>query len=321
MSASSAAERRSNEVDAALEEVLGGLARRPKSLPCKLFYDARGSELFERICELDEYYLTRTELEILREHVGEMAAALGPRVVLVEYGSGASIKTRLLLDALEAPRAYVPIDISHSALMASAAALARAYRDLVVQPICADYTRPVELPPLPGEPAHVAAFFPGSTIGNFEPAAAVEFLRRVRLLCRPGGKLLIGADLKKDRATLEAAYDDARGVTAEFNLNILRVLNREYAAQFSLDAFAHRALWNEAAGRVEMHLVSRCAQRVRVGPVNVRFDAGEHVVTEHCYKYDLEQFRGLAARAGFRVERVWTDSLRRFSVQLLVATP
>ncbi|HEV8246565.1 MAG TPA: L-histidine N(alpha)-methyltransferase [Polyangiaceae bacterium] len=296
-------------------EVLHGLSRKPKHLPCKLFYDAAGSRLFERICELDEYYLTRTELGILQRHVGEMAQAIGPRAVIVEFGSGASVKTRLLLDALENPKAYVPIDISHSFLLESAAALRAAYPALEVRPVSADYTQPLELPIGQGE-TPIAAFFPGSTIGNFDPPDAVEFLRRIRSHCGRGGKLLIGVDLRKDRATLEAAYDDRAGVTAEFNRNILRVLNREHDARFPVEEFAHRAVWNERAGRVEMHLVSTRAQDVPVDSVVVHFDAGERIVTEHCYKYDLDQFRGLSHKAGFEVTRVWTDPEQRFSVQL-----
>jgi L-histidine Nalpha-methyltransferase len=299
-------------------EVLHGLQQTPKKLPCKLFYDARGSELFERICELEEYYLTRTELGILLAHVGEMADALGPEVTLIEFGSGASMKTRLLLDALIAPRVYVPIDISSTALFSSARALTKAYPELAVRPVCGDYTEPLDLP-VSVVPGSVAAFFPGSTIGNFEPPAAIEFLRGIRSHCGPSGKLLIGVDLPKDREVLEAAYDDREGVTAQFNLNILRVMNRDFGAHFALENFAHRALWNERAGRVEMHLVSTRRQSVQVDSMVVHFDVNEHIVTEYCYKYGLDQFRDLARKSGYDVARVWTDPQRRFSVQLLVA--
>ncbi|HMA95799.1 MAG TPA: L-histidine N(alpha)-methyltransferase [Polyangiaceae bacterium] len=299
-----------------LREVLHGLAQTPKRLPCKLFYDARGSELFERICELPEYYPTRTELGILSANIESITRALGPKLALLEYGSGASVKTRLLLDRLESPRTYVPIEISRSALESSAHALAAAYPRLMIEPLCADYTKPLKLPEVV-QTQRRAAFFPGSTIGNFEPDASVEFMRRVRGHCGPRGKLLIGVDLKKDPSILEAAYDDAQGVTAAFNLNILRVLNRECRAHFPLEAFTHRAIWNERASRIEMHLLSRRRQRVQLDGAAIHFEAGEPIVTEHCYKYELGQFRELAERSGFRVERVWTDPELRFSVQLL----
>jgi dimethylhistidine N-methyltransferase len=304
--------------NAILGEVLHGLAQTPKRLPCKLFYDALGSRLFERICDLKEYYLTRTELGILHRHAADMAAAAGPECVLVEFGSGASVKTRVLLDVLERPKAYVPIDISRSALEASVLALRSAYPSLDVSPVCADYLQELELPAR-GPCGRTLVFFPGSTIGNFDPPEAVAFLRRVRELCAPSGLLLIGVDLKKDRATLEAAYDDRAGVTAEFNRNILRVVNRECRAGFALESFAHRAVYDERAGRIEMHLVSRLRQTVEVGDRRVAFEAGEHIVTEHCYKYDLDQFRGLARKGGFEPRRDWTDAKGRFSVQLLGA--
>ena len=302
--------------DVVLREVLAGLSGRPKRLPCKLFYDELGSRLFERICELDEYYLTRTELGILRDRVPEVARALGAGCRVVEFGSGASVKTRLLLDALERPAAYVPIDIARAALMESAAALTRDYPGLDVRPVCADYTREVELPAVPGD-QRTLGFFPGSTIGNFEPQEAVTFLGRVRAHCGRGGMLLIGADLKKERRKLEAAYDDCAGVTAEFNKNILRVLNREHRARFSLETFRHRARYDERHGRVEMHLVSTVRQRVTVGPELVSFEAGEVVVTEHCYKYDLDQLKGLARKSGFEPMSIWTDERSLFAVALL----
>jgi dimethylhistidine N-methyltransferase len=304
------------EVDVVRREVLSGLRARPKRLPCKLFYDEVGSRLFERICELDEYYLTRTELGILREHVGEVARAVGTSVRVVEYGSGASIKTRLLLDALERPLAYVPIDIARGALLESAASIALDYPELDVQPVCADYTQEVELPAVTNA-ARTLGFFPGSTLGNFEPEEAVTFLRRVREHCGNGGFLLIGIDSKKDRATLEAAYDDGAGVTAEFNKNILRVLNRDHRARFSLAAFRHRAVYDERHGRVEMHLVSTMRQRVAVAGEVIGFDEDEVIVTEHCYKYDVAQFRELATASGFEPVVTWSDARERFLVVLL----
>jgi dimethylhistidine N-methyltransferase len=302
--------------DTALQEVLNGLSQTPKRLPCKLFYDTRGSALFERICELDEYYLTRTELDILKTNIDEIATSIGPERILVEYGSGASIKTRLLLDALESVAAYIPIDICQSALLASKLVLCEAYPHLPVIPLCGDYTSPLELPVLTAT-SRVAGFFPGSTIGNLDPPAAVEFLKKVRAHCGSVGKLLIGVDLRKDEPTLLAAYDDAEGVTAQFNLNILRVLNREHNACFQVEEFTHRAIWNSGAGRIEMHLVSKCRQIARIGSAIVRFDAGEHIVTEHCHKYRLPQFRDLCHKSGFTVDRVWSDQKRLFSVHLL----
>jgi len=306
--------------DTALEEVLSGLSQTPKRLPCKLFYDTRGSTLFERICDLDQYYLTRTELGILRDNIDEIATRIGSGRILVEYGSGASIKTRLLLDSLAAVAAYIPIDICQSALLASKLALAKAYPNLPIVPVCGDYTGQLDLPLLTPT-SRVAAFFPGSTIGNLDAPAAVDFLKGVRAHCGSDGKLLIGVDLQKDEPTLLAAYDDAEGVTAQFNLNILRVLNRKHNASFRIEEFTHRAIWNNGAGRVEMHLVSKCHQSASVDSAVVRFEAGEHIVTEHCYKYQLPQFRALCHQSDLTVERVWTDPRQLFSVHLLSCAP
>ena len=299
-----------------LADVLAGLAGPRKTLPCKYLYDEAGSALFERICELDEYYPTRTELGILRRHAGAMAAALGPRCLLVEYGSGSSTKTRLLLERLEDPAGYVPVDISREHLLRAAGALSARHPRLRVLPVCADFTHPFELPPVPGT-LRRAAYFPGSTIGNFAPAEARKFLAQVAEQCGPGGMLLIGVDLRKSRAVLEPAYDDAQGVTAEFNRNLLRRINRELGASFDVASFDHRAFWNSAEGRVEMHLVSRREQTVRVGGRSVRFARGESIHTESSHKYELGEFAALARSAGFEVLRVWTDEARLFSVQLL----
>jgi dimethylhistidine N-methyltransferase len=283
-----------------------------------LFYDARGSALFERITELPEYYLTRAELRILEEHAGEMARALGPERLLLELGSGASRKTRLLLDVLWRPTAYVPVDISPSALTASVAALRTRYPRLEVRPLVADYTRELCLPLWSRSGARgVSVFFPGSTIGNFSPDEAVAFLARVRAACGADQRWLIGVDVPKPAAVLEAAYDDAEGVTAAFNRNILYVLNREYGANFQPEHFAHRATWNPGESRVEMHLVSRRVQIVELCSERFSFDTDEVIVTEYCYKYTREAFRELAGRAGFEVKKVWTDSSELFSVPLL----
>ena len=302
-----------------LREIHAGLASTPKRLPCKLFYDAAGSRLFEEITTLPEYYPTRTELCILEAYGREIASLIGREAVIVEFGSGASRKTRTLLDALEAPRAYVPIDISSEMLLSSARSLDLAYPGLEVRPVVGDYMRPLELPLSPSEKQRgVTAFFPGSTIGNFEQDEAVLFLRRVRRACGNAARLLIGVDVPKERALLEAAYDDSAGVTARFNRNVLRVINRDHAADFRVGAFRHRAVWNAECSRVEMHLVSERDQRVRVGSRSYAFRAGEPIVTEHCYKYRPEAFSELVESAGFGVARVWLDEQRSFSVQLLV---
>ncbi len=301
-----------------LADVLAGLGRERKELPCKYFYDERGSRLFDRICELEEYYPTRTELAIMEQHAGEMAEAIGPGCLLVEYGSGSSLKTRLLIDRLEAPVAYVPVDISREHLLRSAGALAERHPELEVLPVCADFTRPFELPRPATKPARDVAYFPGSTIGNFAEPEARELLGQIAALTGPGGGLLIGADLEKDADTLEAAYDDAEGVTAEFNLNLLARINRELEADFRLERFRHEAVWEPKRGRVEMHLVSLDEQAVSIGDARIRFARGESIHTESSHKYSVEGFAALAGSAGFRVERVWTDPGRLFSVQLLV---
>lgn len=301
------------------DEMWAGLAAPRKTLPCKWLYDAAGSALFERICELPEYYPTRTELAILEAHAGEMAERLGPRCLLVEYGSGSSRKTRLLLDCLVEPAGYVPIDISRAALAASAQALRQAYPSLEVLPVCADYAEPIELP-RPRRPAERrAVFFPGSTIGNFTPPEAQRFLARMARAAGPDGGILIGADLRKDRVLLEAAYDDAAGVTAAFDRNLLVRANRELRADFPVERFRHHALWNDADGRVEMHLVSLDARVVTVAGRRFAFEAGETIHTENSYKYTLPGFARLAAGAGLAVRRIWTDPRGWFSVQWLVS--
>jgi dimethylhistidine N-methyltransferase len=300
-----------------LRDVLRGLARPRKRLPCKFFYDARGSELFDEICRLDEYYPTRSEASVLRRHGGAIADAVGPGAVFIEYGSGNSKKTRLLLDRLHAPAAYVPVDISGEHLARTARRLARDYPGLEVRPVCADFTRPFALPPLARPAARRVVFFSGSTIGNFPPAEAVRLLRRIARQVGPGGGLLIGVDLKKDVRVLEAAYNDRRGVTAEFNLNLLARINRELGADFDVGQFRHRAVYNARAGRIEMYLDSRAAQAVHVGGESFAFAQGESVCTEFSYKYSPEEFRALAGRAAFAVEHVWTDARGWYSVQFL----
>ena len=302
-----------------LTEVLSGLTSTPRTLPAKLFYDDEGARLFERICTLDEYYLTRSELSILRERVGEIAALAGPHCALVEYGSGAGTKIRLLLDALREPAAYVPIDISHLQLSRVAADLESDYPGVAIRPLCADYTRPLTLPNLPPH-ARRLAFFPGSTIGNFHPAEAAAFLTRIRRTVGSGGMLVLGVDRRKDPALLHAAYDDREGVTAAFNLNMLRRINRELGADFDLRKFQHLAFFNDQASRVEMHLVSTEDQVVRIAGERVEIARSETIWTESSYKYDEEQLANVAGSAGFTIERLWTDTDARFWVSVLVAT-
>jgi dimethylhistidine N-methyltransferase len=300
-----------------LADALHGLRQPEKSLPCKYFYDAEGSKLFDQICQLPEYYPTRTEFGILRDHVGEMAQCLGPDSLLVEYGSGSSVKTRLLLDHLEQPAAYVPVDVSREHLFETALALRVDYPDLPVLPVCADFANSFSLPEPPRPASRRAVYFPGSTIGNFSDAAAVELMSRVARRVGPGGGFLVGVDLKKDADVLRRAYDDEQGVTAAFNLNLLVRMNQELDADFDLRAFEHAASWNEEAGRVEMHLVSRVAQEIHLDGETIRFEAGERICTEHSHKYSVDGFARLAARAGLTVRRVWTDPRRYFSVQYL----
>ncbi|HEX2666793.1 MAG TPA: L-histidine N(alpha)-methyltransferase [Gammaproteobacteria bacterium] len=306
-------------LDEMCEEVLAGLVERQKTLPCKYFYDAQGSRLFDSICELPEYYLTRTELGIMETHVGAMAAALGERVLLVEPGSGSSVKTRLLLEHLRDPVAYVPVDISREHLVQAADRLNRLYPVLEVLPVCADFNQAFRLPVPRREAARSAVYFPGSTLGNFAPAEAAALLRHMRRLAGEDGALLVGVDMAKDRAVLERAYDDAAGVTAEFNLNILARINRELDADFDLARFHHRAVYNEKAGCIEMHLVSSTAQAVTVAGERFQFRAGEHILSERSHKYTPERFAALAAQAGLKIERQWADDRRYFCVAYLTS--
>jgi dimethylhistidine N-methyltransferase len=298
-------------------DVVAGLTAAVKTLPCKYLYDDRGSRLFDRICDLPEYYPTRTELGILRRHAGDMAAALGECCLVIEYGSGSGMKTPLLLERLKHPAGYVPVEISRDHLLASANELGRRFPDLEVLPVWADFTKDFELPATRRKPRRKAVFFPGSTIGNFGPACAVDLLEGVARLCGPGGGFLVGVDLRKPKAVLEPAYDDAAGVTAAFNKNLLVRINRELGADFDLDQFDHRAVWNDVQSRIEMHLVSRRRQEVHFDGRTIRFAAGESICTEHSHKYTLDAFRDLARTAGLGVRQVWTDEQRWFSVQYL----
>lgn len=296
-------------------EVLHGLARQPKSIAPKFFYDRRGSELFDRICELPEYYIPRVETEILRRCAREVARLIGRGCMLVELGSGASRKVRLVLEALR-PEAYCGVDISREFLLQSTQRLARDYPWLEVHAACADLCRPLEIADLPTRRRRLA-FFPGSSIGNFEPAEARTFLSGLRSLLGADGALLIGVDLKKDTQILHAAYNDSAGVTAAFNLNLLSRLRRELDAVLNPTAFEHRALFNEQAGRIEMYLVSRERQSVRIDDRVFPLARDEAIHTENSYKYSIPEFETLAASAGYAVERTWTDAEQMFSVHFL----
>lgn len=304
-------------LDTFAEEVIAGLQQEAKTLPCKYFYDEYGSQLFDRICELPEYYPTRTEMGIMRAHVGEMAALLRPGCRLIEYGSGSSLKTRILLDNTPNLASYVPVDISREHLYKSACALSDIYPDLEVLPVCADYTEAFSLPWGSRAVTHSVVYFPGSTIGNFPPKQAACFLRQISELCGEGGGLLIGVDLKKAPQILEPAYNDAQGVTAAFNLNLLDRINRELGADFDLTQWEHFACYNPFQGRIEMHLVSLCEQIVSIGGTRIDFAEDEMIHTESSYKYGLDGFKTLADTAGWQVEKVWTDPKRLFSVQYL----
>jgi dimethylhistidine N-methyltransferase len=300
-----------------LRDVLHGLSRRRKRLPCKYFYDRIGGALFEEICRLDEYYPTRCELDILQTHGSALADVLGTHVALIEYGSGSSRKTRLLLDRLHEPAAYLPVDINAEQVRQSARQLARRYPRLEVHPIEADFTQPFELPSLQRRPARRVVYFSGSTLGNFEPSAARALLTGIARLCGPSGGLLLGVDLKKDPRLLHAAYNDHHGVTAAFNLNLLARINRELRADFALDGYDHYAFYNPLRGRMEMHLVSRTYQTVHINKIAFSFLAGESICTEYSYKYSLHDCERLAEEVGMRVRAVWLDENELFSVQYL----
>jgi dimethylhistidine N-methyltransferase len=297
-------------------EAVEGLRRPQKALPCKYFYDALGARLFEAITELPEYYPTRTELGIMSEAVHEMAESIGPHATLVEFGSGVGLKTQKLLDSLIDPSGCVLIEISRAALEASAHQLADRYDDMEVIAVCADYTQPLRLPRPHRPSSRTVAFFPGSTIGNFAHDEAVSFLERVADLVGQGGGLLVGIDRRKDRKVIESAYNDPLGVTAAFNLNILRRLN-QIGANFDLSKFRHHAPYIEGEGRIEMRLLSEVDQTVQLGTAEITLSAGEHILTEYSHKYDLEQFEEMARVAGFRLTRQWSDENDWFSVCFL----
>jgi dimethylhistidine N-methyltransferase len=294
-------------------DVLAGLTAHPKRIPPKYFYDARGSRLFERICELEEYYPTRTELAIMHAHVAELAAWLGPQCLVIEPGSGSGVKTQLLLSHLEDPAGYVPVDIAREQLVESSRTLGRIFPGLLIRPIHADFSGVFDIPDIPSNRRVV--YFPGSTIGNLTPEEAVILLRQFAAVTGGGGGLLIGIDLVKDVSVLEAAYNDRAGVTAAFNLNLLHRIRRELGADVRVDRFQHRAFYNRSEGRIEMHLLSPVAQTIRLDDTELHFEAGETIHTESSYKYSPEGFESLAAEAGWRRRARWTDDDRYFGIE------
>jgi len=323
------------------EQVIAGLSQEPRTLPCKFFYDETGSALFSKICELPEYYVTRTEMRILRERGGEIASALGRGIELIGLGTGAGTKTRILLDNLETPVAYVPVDISREQLTQSTIAFHKRFPALEVLPVCADYLQPFDLPPRSRLANRTVVYFPGSTIGNLEPADATDFLKKIadmagnsratlggatigrQSLALPenplpplSGALLMGVDLKKPKAILERAYNDSAGVTAQFNLNLLARANRELGSDFDLRGWRHRAIYNEKAGRIEMHLISLRSQMVNVANAGFKFAPGEHIITEFSYKYSPSEMIALAGAVGLRFEKIWTDDQKLFGLFL-----
>lgn len=311
--------RRTRAADRITLDTLEGLRRSPKQLSPVWFYDETGSRLFDCICELPEYYLTRTEMQIMDEHAAEMADLIGPNCALIEFGSGSSDKTRVLLAALDDVACYVPIDISREYLGESAKRLAQQFPELCIAPVCADFTQPFELPAQVAAASRRIVYFPGSTLGNFETQAARRLLSTMHAIIGSNGAVLIGIDLRKDPEILERAYNDPDGITARFNLNALEHLNRELGADFDLNAFEHSAVWIEDMSRIEMRLISKRDQEVHLGRESIRFRRGEPIRTECCHKYTLEGFAELAASAGLEVTHVWTDAERKFSVQMLTS--
>jgi len=301
-----------------LDEILDGLSQPQKTISPKYFYDDAGSRLFEQICELPEYYPTRTELGIMQDNMPEIVTMVGPQASLIEFGSGSSLKTRALLSSLERLAVYVPVDISEDFLFSVAQELRSDFPQVEIMPIAADFTQPFSLPSPTVMPVKNVVYFPGSTIGNFSNDAAQELLKVMHHEAGENGALLIGVDLQKDVQVIERAYNDAAGITAEFNLNVLARLNNEFGADFVPGRFRHRAVYNQAEGRIEMYLDSLADQVVCIGGERIAFARGEALLTEHSHKYTLEGFAAMADQAGFRVAKVWTDADALFSVQYCV---
>lgn len=302
----------------AIQEIVDGLQQDEKSISPKYFYDERGSQLFDRITTLPEYYPTKTEFGIMRQNIAEIAELVGPQASLIELGSGSSSKTRVLLEHLNELAVYVPVDISEEHLLASAQQIRAEFPELEVLPVVADFTRHFALPKPTVMPRRNLVYFPGSTIGNFTNDVALDLLKVMYDEAGEDGALLIGVDLQKDPGIIERAYNDSAGVTAEFNLNMLRHLNREYGSDFDLHSWSHDAQYNEDEGRVEIRLINETEQTVNIGEEEVVFGEGEGILTEYSHKYTLAGFAAMAGKAGFRVERVWTDADRLFSVQYCV---
>ena len=297
-----------------LSEVLNGLNQNPKMLPSKYLYDERGSQLFDEICELEEYYPTRTEMQIMQDNIIEIGKLLGEGTLLIELGSGSSQKIKLLLDHIPGLAGYIPIDISSEHLLNSCKVLQEEYPDLNIFPLAADYTNSFSLPKLEIKYDHKAIYFPGSTIGNFTKKKAKEFINRIANITGENGGLIIGVDLKKDKKILEDAYNDRKGITAEFNLNILNHLNDEINSDFDLVNFKHYAFFNEVEDRIEMHLISTKDQTVQIGDSSIEFNTWEHIITEYSYKYSLEEFE-ILANDKFELKKYWIDDNNLFSIQ------
>lgn len=299
------------------KEILQGFSLPQKKIPPKFFYDENGSRLFEKITKLPEYYLTRTDNKILRTYAGDISNRVGSKPILIEYGSGASLKTRILLNTLKQIQAYVPVDISKSFLLTSSKRLAKDYPDLRIISIYGDYTNGLKLPKELNQPLYQkVVFFPGSTIGNLEPTQATHLLKGIHHIIGNNGLLLIGVDLHKSKSILENAYNDASGITAQFNLNLLKRINRELDAQIDLDAFSHSAFYNEEEKRIEMHLVSQKNQTINIQDQKFSFKENETIHTENSYKYTLEGFASLAAQANLQRVTYYLDPQKLFSVQL-----
>lgn len=300
------------------DEVIFGLNKTPKQLPCKFFYDSRGSELFSQICELEEYYPTRTELSIFEKYKEEIRELVGRNALVIEYGSGGSQKIRLLLNMLDKPLAYMPIDISKDYLFADAKELSKDYPDLEIIAVCADYTKALKLPEVDVNFAKKVVFFPGSTIGNLDHKDAEKLLINTSNMLNQGDGLLIGVDLKKDIKILNAAYNDKKGITAEFNLNLLVRINSNLNANFDLSNFSHKAFYNEKDGCIEMHILSLKNQVVNIDNIEIKIEEKENIHTENSYKYEIKEFQDLAKKANFVPTKVWTDPSKLFSVHYLL---
>ncbi len=297
-----------------LGDALAGMRQSQKTVPAKYFYDQRGCDLFDQICELEEYYPTRTELSVIRQNAADIAGCIGPDAMLIEYGSGSSVKTRLVLDALENPAAYAPVEIARDHLMQTAESLDAAYPEVEILPVCADFTGYFELPEARCSPARKIAYFPGSTIGNLETEEACTLLKNMAFVAGDDGGLVLGFDLQKDTSVIESAYNDTAGVTAAFNLNLLHRMNAELDADFDIAKFDHKAFYNKEMHRIEMHVVSLENQQFSIGGETFRMARGETILTEYSHKYSLEGMTSMAADCGMKLEKSWTDPQHYFAV-------